>query len=531
MSEPVEAERVLTELSRRGQRVLLVVVAYEAERHVTDVFDRVPAAFWNHPSAELLYLDDASSDRSPSRLQAWLDERRVGNAVVARNPYNQGYGGNQKLGFRYAIDNGFDLAVLLHGDGQYAPELLPEFIARFLEDDADVVLGTRMRSVRRARAGGMPRYKVVANRALTRVQNALTGLALSEYHTGYRAYATAYLRSVPFEINTNDFHFDTQVLLQAANVGARIREIDIPTHYGDEVCRVNGLSYGLHVLASTLRYRLHQAGMMCSMRYRRRSHARYQDKADLAGSSHDAALELVARFRPRTLVDLGCGPGHVAERCRRLGVDVTGVDREPPRPGTTDRFVRADLDQTPLPLDAFAADGVLLLDVIEHLSDPERFLIELREHAAGLADPAGRPFLIITTPNVAFVTMRLNLLLGRFTYADRGILDVTHKRLFNRRNLLRAVRDCGYDVEWSRGLPPPFGLAFGEGLWAKLCHGPAWLAAWVWPSLFAFQVLLVCRPKPSTRSLLSHVYAQRAVAPPPSADAPPRSRDAVHAAG
>ncbi|MEM8739456.1 MAG: glycosyltransferase [Planctomycetota bacterium] len=489
-------------------KVLVLVVSYESERHIVEVFERVPGALFNRDDVTFLYLDDASSDGGPARLRGWLSERGIGNVLVARNPQNQGYGGNQKIGYRYAVENGYDLVVLLHGDGQYAPEMLPRFIEVYREDRADVILGTRMHSTQSARAGGMPWHKVVGNRFLTWYQNKLTGLELSEYHTGYRAYSTAFLRSVPVGINTNDFHFDTQILLQAANVGALFREINIPTHYGDEVCRVNGVAYGLHVMASTLRYRLHRSGMMCSVRYRRLTHGRYEDKGAMSGSSHAVALSWVEALSPGTLTDLGCGPGYVARACEAKGVRVTGVDREPPLEGTMTRFVRFDLETGELPVDAFESDGVLLLDVIEHLAEPEHFLIDLRERSLLLAEREGRPFVVLSTPNIAFITMRLNLLLGRFTYADRGILDVTHKRLFNRRTLLRTLRDCGYEVERSRGLSPPFGLALGGGGVTRGLNALGGVLARVWPSLFAFQMLVLCRPKPSTRSLLSHIYRQ-----------------------
>lgn len=493
-------------------RTLVFIVAYEAERHIESVLARVPEQLWNAPDVHFLMIDDASADAGVARAAGWLASRSVTNATVLRNPVNQGYGGNQKLGYRIALDQGFSHVILLHGDGQYAPELLPKFIDTFRSTDADVLLGSRMSSVRSARKGGMPWYKVVGNKLLTKFQNALTGRRLTEYHTGYRGYSTRFLRAVPFEINTNVFHFDTEILLQAFHVHASVAEIDIPTHYGDEICRVNGLRYARDVVAATFQFRMHQMGMLCDLKYRDLSIDRYRDKTQGRYTSHTMALAEVARLRPRTLLDLGCGPGHIAARARTAGVHVTGVDAYDPLDGKMDAFHKADLESLSLPVDPFAFDAVLLLDVIEHLKDPEAFLLHLRNVSTALADPRNAPALILSTPNIAFAAVRLNLLLGRFNYAERGILDITHKRLFTRKSLLKALEVCGYRVEKVQGVPPPF-EAVMPGKLGKLLATLSALLARLWPSMFSFQTLVTARPLPGTRQLLS--ASQQHLPPPP----------------
>src|SRR6185369_1837055 len=109
-------------------------------------------------------------------------------------------------------------------------------------------------------------------------------------------------------------------------------------------------------------------------------------------------------------------------------------------------FHRMHLDRDPMPVDAFSFPVVMMLDVIEHLADPEGFLLRMRNESRALADPSRRPVLLLSTPNVAFAAVRLNLLLGRFNYAERGILDIDHRRLFTRASLRRILEDCGYDV-------------------------------------------------------------------------------------
>ncbi len=149
--------------------------------------------------------------------------------TVLRNELNQGYGGNQKIGYTFAIERGFDVVVLLHGDGQYAPEEMPRLLEPLQEGRADAVFGSRMMTTFGALRGGMPLYKYVGNRLLTTVQNALLRTRLSEFHSGYRAYAVPALRRIRFPLNSNDFHFDTEIIIQLLNVGQRIVEVPIPT--------------------------------------------------------------------------------------------------------------------------------------------------------------------------------------------------------------------------------------------------------------------------------------------------------------
>jgi glycosyltransferase involved in cell wall biosynthesis len=484
--------------------ILVFVVAFEAERHLVSVFERIPKEIFSDPAVHVLCIDDASQDRGGEVLMGWARERGLEDRItILRNPVNQGYGGNQKLGYRMAVDRGYDLVILLHGDGQYAPELLPEIIATWRGGEADVILGSRMLEPGGARRGGMPLYKWVGNRILTTFQNRLTGEGLSEYHTGYRAYTTRFLISVPFEMNTNDFHFDTDILLQAAHVGARIVEIPIPTRYGDEECRVPGLRYSRDVVGSTLRFKLHQMGMLCSLKLRHLKPIRYQDKTAVPYSSHAMALQEVRKTAPRRLLDIGSGPGFVAAQCVEEGISVTAVDREPPLPGNNFEFAAADLESDRLPVDPGDFDCVLLLDVIEHLRDPEGFMVSLRHRAERPYPPEGEPFrVVLSTPNVAFVAVRFNLLLGRFPYAERGILDITHKRLFTRSSLVTLLRDCGYRIDKIRPVPVPFETVVGGRMGWFLGFLSA-VGARVWPTLFAFQFLVTCRPQPSVAQVLS----------------------------
>ena len=201
----------------------------------------------------MIICDDASTDLTH---EIGLDYQRQSELpiTVIRHPENLGYGGNQKYGYDWAIRNRIDFVVLLHGDGQYAPEFLPQMLQPLLDNEADVVFGSRMMTHGSARHGGMPLYKFVGNKLLTKLQNILAGIHLSEWHSGYRAYRVSSLKGVNFGQNSNAFDFDTQIILQMLESKQRISEISIPTFYGEEISRVNSIKYGFQILRHTIRY-------------------------------------------------------------------------------------------------------------------------------------------------------------------------------------------------------------------------------------------------------------------------------------
>ncbi|HSY20456.1 MAG TPA: glycosyltransferase family 2 protein, partial [Candidatus Acidoferrales bacterium] len=168
-------------------RVAVFIVCYNAERHIDEVLARIPN--WvSSRLAEVFVIDDSSPDNTVKKAVAakWTEANTVLN--IFKTPYNQGYGGNQRLGFLYAISQGFDIVVLLHGDGQYAPEYLPDILAEYSRPHgADAVYGSRFINKWSALKGGMPLYKFAGNRVLTWMQNRIIGTHLSEMHSGYRS--------------------------------------------------------------------------------------------------------------------------------------------------------------------------------------------------------------------------------------------------------------------------------------------------------------------------------------------------------
>ncbi|MDC0358148.1 glycosyltransferase family 2 protein [Oligoflexia bacterium] len=234
-------------------RIGIFIIAYNAVNHLIKTLSRIPEDVYERVE-EIFVVDDCSSDNSYYAALGYKSEYGIDKLTVHRNQVNQGYGGNQKVGYKYAIEKGFDIVALVHGDGQYAPESLSELLVPLEQGQADMVYGSRMSQRGAALKGGMPLYKYVGNKILTCIQNRLSGLNLSEYHSGYRLYSTAALKKIPFEAFTNNWHFDTQIILAMAEREMRIVDLPIPTYYGEEICHVNGIPYALNCIFTSYQF-------------------------------------------------------------------------------------------------------------------------------------------------------------------------------------------------------------------------------------------------------------------------------------
>lgn len=488
-------------------KVLIFVVAYNAEAHIERVLNRIPKTMWSAAEHDVtvLIIDDQSKDQTTEVSHRFRTTHPHCKLIVLSNPVNQGYGGNQKLGYYYAIENDYDLVVLLHGDGQYAPEMLPDFVAAFQDPAVAAVFGSRMLSPRAALKGGMPLYKFVGNRILTTIQNRLLKQTLSEFHSGYRAYRVDALRRLPFAFNSPDFDFDTDIIIQLVDVGAKIVEIPIPTYYGNEICHVNGIKYAGQILWSTLRSRLQRYGIVYHPKFDYETDNQHYSLKLNQPSSHQWALD--ACKGKATVLDLGCGPGALGVLVRQQGSFYMGVDQYPSPAPVLDWFEQANLDAgvpdlTHLPR---APEVVLCLDIIEHLRSPEQFLLSLRERLSNLTSEL--PPVIISTPNVAFGMTRLGLLLGRFSYGKRGILDLTHTRLFTFPTLEQTLSSAGYEVLDMRGVPPPLQMVFGSGVAGRVLTMLHSGLVKLWRNFFSYQIFATVRPLPTLGRLLGAAHA------------------------
>ncbi|HXE64601.1 MAG TPA: bifunctional glycosyltransferase/class I SAM-dependent methyltransferase [Bryobacteraceae bacterium] len=488
------------------KRVLIFIVAYHAETTIADVLRRIPATLNDAYEVDILIIDDSSRDLTFAKSHETAREAGIPFDIrILFNPVNQGYGGNQKLGYRYAIDRGYDYVALLHGDGQYAPECLPDLLGAFEEGDPAAVFGSRMLTKNGARGGGMPLYKFVGNKILTWTQNRLLRSHLSEFHSGYRIYSVDALRNIPFERNSNDFHFDTEIIIQLMFFAKRqIRELPIPTYYGDEICRVNGIAYAFNVVLSTFKARMQELGIFYDRRYDCAAVAleHYTPKFDYP-STHTFAFNLVPPHS--RVLDLGCAGGYMAaELKRRKGCYAVGVDAFPLGNVDIDEFYLRDLNEGLAGLPVAEQDLILMLDVIEHLASPERFLDDLRETLS--RNP--RMQIIISTANIGFIIPRLMLLLGQFNYGKRGILDMTHTRLFTFSSFRRLLEQCGFDILEMRAVPGPFPLALGDTWLSRLLLGINQGLMKISRGMFGYQIFARIKARPTVSYLLDAAHAE-----------------------
>lgn len=235
--------------------VVIVMPAYNAALTVAETLDSIPPGF----ASKVILVDDNSRDDTVPVA------RELPGVEVIAHPHNVGYGGNQKTCYMAALREGADVVVMLHPDNQYDPGILPAMVQPILDGEAEMTLGSRFLQPGGPRRGGMPRYKIVANRFLTTVENYILGTHYSELHTGYRAYSRRFLETVPFMRNSNDFVFDTQIIAQSVVFEMPVKEVPVSTRYFPEASSTTlrqSVVYGTKTLAVMLRYRLHRSSKL-----------------------------------------------------------------------------------------------------------------------------------------------------------------------------------------------------------------------------------------------------------------------------
>jgi glycosyltransferase involved in cell wall biosynthesis len=268
--QPAAASSVATAAADAGRRakprVVVVMPAYNAAKTLRITYGDIP----RQRVDGIILVDDGSTDET-------LAIARELNLTAFVHARNFGYGANQKTCYTEALKDGAGIVVMLHPDYQYDPALLPDLVAPIETGEADIVLGSRflMGSVMKQ---GMPWWKYISNRFLTKVENLFLGWKLSEYHTGYRAYSRQVLEELPFLLNSDKFVFDQEILVQAAERRFRVKEVPVPTKYFPEASSANFVAsciYGLSILLLLSRYTLHRASILKQKQFES-FHARYR---------------------------------------------------------------------------------------------------------------------------------------------------------------------------------------------------------------------------------------------------------------
>ena len=235
-------------------KVIVVMPAYNAEKTLAKTFSDIP----KDKVSEIILGDDCSKDRTVEIAESF-------GIKILKTPQNLGYGGNQKMLYDEVLKGGAVVVIMLHPDWQYDATKIPELIEPILAGEKDVMLGSRILGGRKGTlAGGMPVYKFISNRFLTWVENLCLGLRLSEYHTGFRAYSRKVLETIPYQLNSNDFVFDTEILAEVAAFDFRTGEVPAPCRYFAEASEINFIRssiYGLLTLWVCVKFTLHKFGI------------------------------------------------------------------------------------------------------------------------------------------------------------------------------------------------------------------------------------------------------------------------------
>ena len=485
-----------------GKRIGILIVAFNAVTTLSKVLRRITPNVWQNVE-EVAVFDDASQDSTYELAVGLKAMRDLPKLHVLHHVKNLGYGGNQKAGYQYFMDKGFDIVVLLHGDGQYAPEILSHMYSPIVRGEAHAVFGSRMlKTYGGPLKGGMPLYKYTGNRILTTFENRVLGLNLTEFHSGYRAYDLHALRRLNLSRMTNDFHFDTEIIIKLHHERFLIKEVPIPTYYGNEICYVNGLKYARDVAKAVYRYKQTCRSVKCFPEFEE-FFVHYPLKKSRA-SSHYYAIRMVGARQD--VLDVACGEGFLASELKKSENRITGIDVLPQVKETPalDRYFSADLDQGISPvvdqLKGERFSRVLLLDVLEHLKRPETILDECHDvlQKDGL--------LIVSVPNIANITVRVALAFGRFNYTERGIFDRTHYRFFTRKTIRSLMESHGYRIVEEKLTVMPMELVFGMSPDGRIMRGvnlTLRALTRLAPGLFGYQIMLVAksaREKPSELS-------------------------------
>jgi glycosyltransferase involved in cell wall biosynthesis len=478
----------------QGKRIGILIVAFNAVTTLAKVLKRITPNVWQNVE-EVAVFDDASQDATYELAAGMKVSRDLPKLHVIHHDENLGYGGNQKAGYQYFMDKGFDIVVLLHGDGQYAPEILAHLYHPIVMGEAHAVFGSRMmRTFGGPLKGGMPLYKYAGNRILTILENHALDLDLTEFHSGYRAYDLHALRRIQMEKMTNDFHFDTEIIIKLRHERFKIKEVPIPTYYGTEICYVNGLKYAKDVAKAVWRYRQTCRSVRCFPEFQ--EYFIHYPLKESKGSSHYYVRRMVGMNQD--VIDIGCGEGYLAAELKKLGDNrITGIDVLPKASETSslDDYYSADLDNgissVIRQLQNRRFTRAILLDVLEHLKKPETILDECHE----ILPPDGQ--LIISVPNIANIAVRMSLLFGQFNYTERGLLDKTHLRFFTRKTARKMVESRGYEILEEQMTVIPVELVFkmpAKSLLMRSMNAVLRLLTWMGPSLFGYQIMFVARP-------------------------------------
>ena len=467
-------------------KVLIFIISYNHENLLGKVLDRIPESLHtDYPNVhfEILIIDDASKDKTFEAGYEFLKTYTKFKTTLLTNPVNQQFGGNQKIGYEYAIENDFDHVVLLHGDGQYAPEMIPTLVKPLIDGEADAVFGSRMMDPKGALKGGMPKYKFLGNKILTKIENWMLGSSLTEWHSGFRLYSVNALKKMPFQYSSNYYDFDTQIIIQLVGQGLRIKEIPIPTYYGDEECNVDGLKYARKILIACMLFKVQDWGIFYHPCYYLEDRYKKKPSRVTFDTSVKRLIDKLKETKGKSLVIIDKKEYQVREylESEKFNIDI----------------VEPDFDHSIFNTNEEKYEAVFFMDSFECVSDIEKLLIDLRE---GKRTGESKCYGVIA--NIAFIFTRFMLMLGKFNYGIRGILDFRHKRLFTYRSLKRLLEYHSCKIDKLESISVPWKLVFKSKILVGIIS-PLWnIGVKLLKGLFSYQYYFEFSAMPSLKVLL-----------------------------
>lgn len=464
--------------------ILLALINEGRDGHIEKALRGLPASFLD-ANDSVVILQFCRSHGLGSGLTR-LGSTRVETIVAERG---LGYGEQVKLAFEFACRHGLDAVVTLDGNSRYPLEDAAGLLDA-LEAGADMAV---------AAPASENVFTVTGAGAwlASRLVNLIIRARITAWHPGFRAYRVPAIAAVPFEKNVDDRGFNTEIIIQLLIAKCSIARVPTRGYAHASLPMVNKFRFAWGMLKAAGLSLLHQSSLF------------YQPQFDLGEpldvyqlklgypSSHSMALAAVP---PKARVlDIGCGNGAFDRLLKARGCRVDGMDHHPDGTVTgLDNYTQIDLDVQNHAFPVHGYDCILLLDVLEHLRQPETLLAYLRVESG----PQPKPMVLISIPNVAFFIIRLRLLCGSFHYGKLGILDLTHTRLFTEKSIIALLARNGYCVESIAGVPPPYPKAIGKNVVSRtLLVVNQWCIA-LSRRLFSYQLLIVARPKPTLEDLL-----------------------------
>jgi len=484
-----------------NKKLLIYIVAFNHEQFIKKVLDRIDEKIFEKYQTEILINDDYSDDDTLKIINEYKNKNldKKCKITILSNPDNLGYGGNQKIGYHYAIKNQYDFVALVHGDGQYAPELLDDLIEDMSKKKADAVFGSRMLIKGGALKGSMPMYKFIGNKILTFSQNIILSSNLSEFHSGYRIYTVDVLKKIPFHLNSNDYSFDTEIIIQLLFSKSKIAEFPIPTYYGKEISYVNGFYYAYRIIIESVKAKIQKLGILYDKKYDVFPVVNNYLLKDYFLSPHSEAIRHIKI--KSNILDIGCNDGGLGNKLiEEKQCNVTGLEiNKSQLKYNLNKFYNCDLDKDLPEINYNHIDNIIMLDVIEHLKNPEEFMDKLYSKVS----TNDKVEILISTPNISFFLIRFMLFFGFFNYGKRGILDKTHTRLFTFSSFSKLILGANFKILSVKGIPAPFPLAVGSNFFSNSLLNLNKFLIYFFKSFFSYQIFMKIKPNLSLELLLN----------------------------